>query len=463
MRYASVWLVAPATPSAPGWAAYALLLLGQALPALAQPLFTNVPAKLAGDWFPESQRDAATVVGALFNPLGNAAGQVIPSLLVSCLIRQTGAGSGSSNDGDDAALGWAAKEALGNGTTAAPPPSATHCPANDIHGMDMLLLVQALLASASALWAVLCFQGEPPSPPSQSAAQRAAALLVDRREGVGAGKIIARNSAALLRDGEFRKLLLGFGLGLAVFNSLLTLIGQLLSPLYHGEDGGTGTAGSAALNQATSDAGVYGGVLIGTGLVGAAIVGPVLDRTHAYRPCLKGLFLVAVGALIFMLLQLRPDNRLPLGIGFGVMGFVMMPLLPTALETAVEVSYPVPEEYSASLLMLVGNVGGLGCTYLLQYLIALEPVYIPPAHRHTPGGALLGGLLSLFSPAGWFLLGTVGLSSIVIFTYNGQYRRLHAEEFDTTATAATSSSSSRTTAAGSFVGGNEGLHASLNR
>ena len=46
LRYASAWL-APATGAAAGWG-YALLLVGQALPALAQPLFTNVPAKLAG-------------------------------------------------------------------------------------------------------------------------------------------------------------------------------------------------------------------------------------------------------------------------------------------------------------------------------------------------------------------------------------------------------------------------------
>eukprot|EP01051_Picozoa_sp_SAG22_P021444 SAG22_NODE_4732_length_1179_cov_1.625926_1_plen_182_part_01 len=161
---------------------------------------------------------------------------------------------------------------------------------------------------------------------------------------------------------EFCKLLLGFGLGLAVFNALLTLIAQLIRPLY----GST----SADLSQATQDAGLYGGVLIGAGLVGAAIVGPVLDHTHAYRTILKAGFLAALAGLGLMLSQLRPGNTAWLATGFGAMGFVMMPLLPTALEAAVEVSYPVPEEFSASLLMLAGNLGGLVCTGLLQQLIS---------------------------------------------------------------------------------------------
>ena len=44
IRYSSVF--AASDPELPSFAGYAVLLLGQTLPALAQPLFTNVPAKL---------------------------------------------------------------------------------------------------------------------------------------------------------------------------------------------------------------------------------------------------------------------------------------------------------------------------------------------------------------------------------------------------------------------------------
>ena len=49
----------------------------------------------------------------------------------------------------------------------------------------------------------------------------------------------------------------------------------------------------------------------------------------------------------------QPNNQTMITVGFAVMGLSMMPLLPIALATAVEVTYPVPEEMSATLLMLV--------------------------------------------------------------------------------------------------------------
>eukprot|EP01047_Picozoa_sp_COSAG01_P039172 COSAG01_NODE_3221_length_6395_cov_15.338945_2_plen_99_part_00 len=51
----------------------------------------------------------------------------------------------------------------------------------------------------------------------------------------------------------------------------------------------------------------------------------------------------ALAALIFVMTQLRPHNQTLITVGFGLMGFTMMPLLPTALEAAVELSYPTPE------------------------------------------------------------------------------------------------------------------------
>ena len=44
--------------------------------ALAQPFFTNAPAKLATEWFSVEQRGLATTLGAMFNPIGIAIGQV---------------------------------------------------------------------------------------------------------------------------------------------------------------------------------------------------------------------------------------------------------------------------------------------------------------------------------------------------------------------------------------------------
>lgn len=411
VRLASIWGVASGASNV----GYAILLVGQALPALAQPLFTNVPAKLAGDWFPDSQRDVATVIGALGNVLGNAAGQVIPTLLVTCSAEATAA---SSESGSGSQLSYAGRQPLMQTDVNTAPRGHGICSsANDVTGMGTLLFLQAALASLFALWALFFFDGIPPSPPSRSAAQRLEDSALERtRESFSASVTIRKHTVLLLANAEFRKLLVGFGIGLAVFNALLTVLGQLILPLYlavPGEDSHNRQQQLAALNAATSDAGLYGGLLIGSGLIGASVVGPVLDSTHAYRTALKGGFVCATVSLAYVLSQLKPNNQTHIAIGFGVMGFAMMPLLPVALEAAVEATYPLPEEMSATLLMLVGNIGGLAFTYLLQYLISLESIY--NAHRGP------------FSTAAWFLLGSVGFSMIIVASFNGKYLRLDAE------------------------------------
>jgi FLVCR family MFS transporter 7 len=61
---------------------YCVMLLGQSIAALAYPMYVNLPAAIASTWFPVNERDMSTTIGALFNPIGNAAGQVIPAFIV---------------------------------------------------------------------------------------------------------------------------------------------------------------------------------------------------------------------------------------------------------------------------------------------------------------------------------------------------------------------------------------------
>ena len=53
-----------------GHGRYSIVLIGQCLGAIGQPFFTNAPAKLAGTWFPTSEREIATTIAAMLNPIG---------------------------------------------------------------------------------------------------------------------------------------------------------------------------------------------------------------------------------------------------------------------------------------------------------------------------------------------------------------------------------------------------------
>jgi MFS family permease len=71
-----------------------------------------------GEWFAVSQRDVATTIAAMFNPIGIAVGQVIPTIIVSA-------------DG----------------------------------GMPTLLLVEIALAGVTTVLAFFFFRSQPPTPP----------------------------------------------------------------------------------------------------------------------------------------------------------------------------------------------------------------------------------------------------------------------------------------------------------
>ena len=49
---------------------YPALIIGQIFPAIATPLFMNITALFAARWFAPKQRDIATAIGSIANPLG---------------------------------------------------------------------------------------------------------------------------------------------------------------------------------------------------------------------------------------------------------------------------------------------------------------------------------------------------------------------------------------------------------
>jgi len=205
--------------------------------------------------------------------------------------------------------------------------------------------------------------------------------------------ILSRHSKELMENKHFCLLLAAFSIGLAVFNGLLTVIDQWLSPFGYSE----------------GQSGIAGGTLILSGLVGAAAAGVLLDSYHCYRSLLKGCFVCAFFALIFMCAMLREDNYPLLLFSFAAMGFFTLPILPGIIENAVECTHPVPEESSSGLLFGCGNVLGIGVTLLLA-----EMVKTTKNHPYTR--------------ANIFLVGCIAACVLILIPYKGEYKRLKSEK-----------------------------------
>lgn len=80
VRYLGVILLLPKGHTT---ASFVVMMVGQILAALAQPMYVNVPSRLSGDWFAVKEREAATTIGSMAGPLGNAFGSFVPTLIVS--------------------------------------------------------------------------------------------------------------------------------------------------------------------------------------------------------------------------------------------------------------------------------------------------------------------------------------------------------------------------------------------
>jgi hypothetical protein len=389
VQAAGAWLrygacaAAPSTPPA----AFAALAAGQLIAALAQPVYTNLPAALSSVWFPAQTRALATVAATLANPVGNALGSALPGLLV--------------------------------------PAGAT--PEQAAAALARIALAQAVAATviAAATWALL--DEAPAEPPSAAAALRRkaaaaavesdAAALVDAADASesllraapaplqqrpssaaprpGAWALLLHDLSALLRDGNFLLLLAGFGLGLGVFNALLSLLGQLLAPC----------------GYSAATAGLAGGAMLGSGLLTAVSAGVVLRMTGALYlvPALRAGIAAAAAAMVCFLLALRPGGEAMLLVASAALGAAAVPLLPLALENAAEQSFPVAEDSSAFLLVAAGKLVGV------VFVAGLQPLVSASA------------CTTAATPAAGVIAAAIAAAAALLLSFRADYRRSAAE------------------------------------
>lgn len=402
LNAACAWLRWLGTAYLSGSAAFGVVLAGQALGAIAQPLTTNMATRVAADWFPANERDGANVFISMANPIGNALGSLVPGLVVAgpgdlpvLLLGQAVASMGvlavalvaARRDrplvppSAAAASRWRSRAAAkggynDDGVAAA---SGTPSPPNE------LLLEQPLT--------------DDKTPRVQSRQQDeggSSSALQQSQPVVGVWATMRADVGALLRDRNFLLLASTFGIGLGIFNALLTLLAQIVGPCGY---------------DATA-AGIMGAALLGAGLIAAGIVGSIMQHTRAYARVLQVGVAAAVAGTILMLAALRPGAEALLIAAFAILGAALIPLLPAALENAVEATFPVPEDTSAGVLLLGGQLTGIIYTFSLGALIG-----VPPSNDCS----------SVVTPLAAFVAGNMLVAAGTAFAFRQAGRRGAAE------------------------------------
>lgn len=168
----------------------------------------------------------------------------------------------------------------------------------------------------------------PPTPPSASSSVPKTSL--------------SRSIRLILRNPTFWLLFVPFSVYVGFFNALSSLLNQILGPYGVSED----------------DAGICGAILILVGLVAAAIISPVIDRTKAYLLTIK--ILVPVLSLSYLIFIWMPQTRNLAGpyVIAALLGASSFGLVPVVLEYLVEVTFPASPEVGSTLCWTGGQVLG---------------------------------------------------------------------------------------------------------
>lgn len=175
-------------------------------------------------------------------------------------------------------------------------------------------------------------------------------------------KLSLRTSApALARSPELWLMLLPFSIYVGFFNSLSSLLNQMLTPYGFTDD----------------EAGIAGAVLIVVGLVSAAVSSPVLDRTKAYLSAIRAL--VPVIALSYLAFLWMPATRSVPGpyVVLALLGASCFSLVPIVLEFLIELSHPLSPEVTSTTAWAGGQLLGAVFTIVSDALVAGEDANPP--------------------------------------------------------------------------------------
>ncbi|KAF7246764.1 hypothetical protein EG68_08990 [Paragonimus skrjabini miyazakii] len=283
----------------------ALIVIGQVIASIAQPLCMFTPTKLALDWFPDGQRTIANTIGSL----GNSMGVLLGSALAPVFVRQ---------------------------------------PA-DISTFNYISL--GLVILGLILTAVVVREDKPKSPPSAAAAVLNQIHSKETRFLKARLLLFLQNVCQPLACLGFWLLMCSFGCGLAYFTALSTLFEQIL----------------CTKGYSNQYAGLCGALLICAGMVASGFSAWFADRTGLLVEAVKVCYILsALGVVGFSVVLYFPHQSVSILLfvsWLGAFGFAQYSL---ALELAAEATFPVPESITTGLLIIFSQVLSIVFVQLMQ-------------------------------------------------------------------------------------------------
>jgi cyanate permease len=223
-------------------------------------------------------------------------------------------------------------------------------------GISGVLLIFGLVSVACAA-AFLIFARERPPTSASPAGEEVRSLVFDGLKHA-------------LHQRDFLIVMAIFFIGLGIFNGVTTWIEDILRPR----------------GFSITQAGLAGGLMVASGVVGALVLPTLSDRYRRRVPFI----VLALGLSVAGLAGITFATRYPpLLAAAAIMGFALLSAGPIGFQYGAEVAYPAPEGTTNGLLLLVGQVSGI------IFILGMDQFKVPGTGSMTPSLVVLIGLLAV--------------------------------------------------------------------
>lgn len=190
-----------------------------------------------------------------------------------------------------------------------------------------IVLIVSIISTVACIPS-LFIPAAPPTPPAASSSLSKTPIMQSLKH--------------MLTSPPFYVVFFTFSAYVGVFNSFSSLLNQILYPYGFSED----------------EAGICGALLIFVGIGAAAVISPILDRTHSYLLSIKLLCPLVAFADLAMIWAPQTRSVIAPYVLSAVLGAASFSLLPVTLEYLVEITFPASPEVSSTVCWSGGQFFG---------------------------------------------------------------------------------------------------------
>lgn len=296
-----------------------IVIMGQIVVSLSEQFIFCIPSRIASVWFPDHQVSLATGLGIFGNQCGIALGFLIPQALLKGLDTRDEIGS----------------------------------------GLERLYLWTAGVAFVTWVVLIFLFDDRPRWAPGAARHNKILEEQMQREQMLSfteETKLFGSILLQLMSELNSVLLVIAYGINVGVVYAIQTCLNQMIAGSEWPE--ANGVVGTAGLT------------IIFSGMCGALFWGHLCDRTHKYIMINRVLYVGAILSVIIFAISLKQFQQPAyLYAASCLMGFMLIGYTVAGLDTIVELTYPVPEMVSTSVMNLAPQIFGIAITFLCSTIV----------------------------------------------------------------------------------------------